>query len=163
MKKSALAMGMTLTASSITAILEGCSSAESKLDWQPKALSDDEARVIGAIAEVILPKTDTPGALELKVDRFVDIMMDVTYSREDIQQFSNELGEFSRKCKTDYGAGFEDCLQDQQVQVLKGLESSSEKFVPTIWGGNTREQEPLNFYRKLKSLIMLGYYSSEET
>ena len=34
--------------------------------------------------------------------------------------------------------------------------------MPTVCGGNTREQEPLSFYRKLKGLILLGYYSSED-
>ena len=42
------------------------------LAWTPAALDAEQARALDAAAELIVPKTDTPGAREAKVPQFVD-------------------------------------------------------------------------------------------
>ena len=159
-KKSAMAMGITLTAPSLTAILNSCSGS-APLGWTPKVFSDDQARTIAGVVDTILPKTDTPGALELMVDRFVDTMIDVGYSNEDKASFLEELSSFMTSCEDAYGNSFENCSPEEKNDILSEQEKSK-KFVRTVWGQNVRGQEPVTFYRKLKGLIMLGYYTSEE-
>ena len=162
LKKSALAMGVTLTGPSLTALLNSCSPSRASLDWTPKFFSVDQARAVAAIVDVILPKSDTAGALELGVDRFVDTMIDVGYKDDEKSVFKEELDTFLSECQKTNGNSFEDCLPEEKTALIADQEKNSVKYVRTVWGGNVKEQEPLNFYRKLKGLIMLGYYTSEE-
>ena len=162
LRKSAFAMGVTLSAPAITSILNSCSPSKAPLSWQPKVFNEEQARTIGAIADSILPKTDTPGALELMVDRFVDIMVDVGYASEEKATFIDELNVFIATSKKKYGNAFEDCSDEEKSEQLSAAEKSSGQYVGTVWGTNLAEQESLGFYRKLKGLILLGYYTSEE-
>jgi hypothetical protein len=39
---------------------------------------------------------------------------------------------------------------------------TSPKFAPKVWGTGVGPQEPVGFYRDLKSAVLYAYFSSEE-
>lgn len=155
-------MGVTLTAPALASLLNSCSPSKAPLSWQPKVFNEDQARVIGAVVDTILPKSDTPGALELMVDRFVDIMIDVGYSDEEKKTFSDDLDAFMEGCQQETGNSFDNSTPEEKAAQLSAQEKIAGNYVRTVWGSRTGDQEPLTFYRKLKGLIMSGYYTSEE-
>ena len=162
LKKSALGIGITLTGPAISTILNSCSPSRAPLSWKPKVLTENQARTIGSIADTILPKTDIPGALDLKLDRFVDVMISIAYSSEDKNQFTTELDVFMKECQSQYGGDFQDCSDDQKSEIIQDIERKSNKTTSQVWGKNIAEVQPIPFYRKLKGLIITGYYTSED-
>jgi len=47
-------------------------------------------------------------------------------------------------------------------KVLQAAEKNSGKFSPGVWGTAVGKQEPIGFYRSIKSMAIWAYFSSEE-
>lgn len=142
-KQASLILGGTLCHSLILGVLNGCE-ANVDVNWLPSALSDDQMSLIAEMAEVIIPTTDTPGAKAAKVDRFIHEMY-LAYM-----------------------------TQKEQKLLLKGLELLEEKDFGTIdteakYGivSHLANDMPIakgqgkSFFRLMKELTMLGYFTSE--
>ena len=54
-------------------MMQGCK-VDKAPDWTPSYLTPEEAEQVAAMAETILPKTDTPGAKDVFVDRYIDLV-----------------------------------------------------------------------------------------
>lgn len=161
LKKAALGAGIVLTPTALTVIMNSCSSKPS-INWTPKVFTQNQALTVRGLVDMIMPKTDTPGAIELNVDRFIDLLIDVTYDTYEKKEFTEELDNFQAKCLEKNNTLFQDCSLSEKQEILNELEANSGKFSSEIWGKPIEEQEPLNFYRKLKAMAITGYYSSEE-
>jgi hypothetical protein len=44
-------------------------------DWKPKFLDDHQDQTVLAVADILIPNTDTPGARAAQVDRFIDLLL----------------------------------------------------------------------------------------
>lgn len=125
LKRSSLILGYALTAGTATAILNGCK-AEPALDWKPKKLSTDQFNLVSEISEMIIPKTDTPGAKDAKVDRFIDSMLEA-YSPNENKLFLDGLKEFEKQAKKLHKKNFVDCSVEQRVEVMDAMVAGSKK------------------------------------
>lgn len=159
-KNTALLLGVTVSGSTLTAFLQSCQK-QSRLDWKPVFFSGEQADVVSEIAEAILPKTETPGAKDLHVDMFVDLMVKKTLSPEDQQHVMKGYDAFVNTCQQMFGKAFTKLKEDERLQVLKKVEARSNKFIPSVWGSPLGEQPPVDFYRRIKQFAMIGYYTSE--
>ncbi|MEL6941541.1 MAG: gluconate 2-dehydrogenase subunit 3 family protein, partial [Bacteroidota bacterium] len=70
--------GAALVSSSLFPLIQACKN-ESRLNWQPSFLSEEHAQLISALVDTILPRTDTPGGLDVKVDLFIDKVFSQLY------------------------------------------------------------------------------------
>ena len=86
LRKTALLMGAAVSASALTGILQGCKAAP-ELTYKPDFFTEDQARLISEVAEIIIPKTDTPGAKDAGVPGFIDQMLKECYKKEDQDEF----------------------------------------------------------------------------
>lgn len=162
LKHTSLILGYAISSSTIASILSSCKS-EPELDWQPEFFSVDQAKLITEMTECILPKTDMPGAKDLRLGHFVDKMIKAVFSPEDQRQLLAGLQEFEKSCQDTHRKSFVDCTTEQQEALLLKFEKLSPKLVPSIWGFPTDPiEQPISFYRTLKALTLLGYFSSEE-
>ncbi|NHF59493.1 gluconate 2-dehydrogenase subunit 3 family protein [Flavobacteriaceae bacterium TP-CH-4] len=161
LKKTGLLAGAAMVAPSFLSIFQSCKQ-ESRLDWQPMFFDENEAKTIAALVDVILPRTDTPGALDVKVDLFIDKVIAMTYVEEAQQAMRSEIATFNANCKQDFGTFFFDLDETDRVAVLEAAEKSSGKFNPGVWGTTVGEQEPIGFYRSMKSMAIWAYFTSEE-
>lgn len=160
-KRTALILGYAVSGSALSGVLNGCK-ADTHPDWTPEFFTSEQFQTIGAIAECILPKTDTPGAKDLFVDRFVDKMLKMSYAEADQQSFLEGMAAFEEDCKAMNGKAFAKCSAEQQTTTLKKYETQSAPVPPTVWGGQLGTFDPVPFYRQLKALVLLGYFTSEE-
>ena len=94
-------------------------------------LSAEQLARIAAIADAILPRTDTPSATDVGVPAFVDVIVSEQYSDQERAIFVANLG----------------ALDSAQ---LEAIEAQSD-----------RSQQPARTYWRLKGLIVHGYFTSE--
>lgn len=162
LKNTLLAMGYSITVPTVVSVFNSCNS-NSSITWKPLFLSPQQATVIAELAEIILPKTKTPGAKELHIDQFIDKMLHQTFSKEDQDLFLKGLGGFEQMAKDVNGKSFVDGSVEQRAKLLSKLESETEKTPPSVWGINLKKDAgPLPFYRQVKSLTLLGYFTAKE-
>lgn len=160
-KNTALLGGASLLTTSLFSLLQSCKS-EPRLSWQPVFLSTDHAQLISSLVDTILPKTDTPGGLDVKVDLFIDLVFSRLYDEAGQKAVMAEMDQFNEKCKLKFGKPFHELDADQRSAMLKEEEASSPKFNGSIWGTAVGEQKPVGFYRSFKSLAIWGYCTSQE-
>jgi len=161
LRKTGLMAGAALTAPSLLALLQSCSQTP-RLGWTPQFLNEDQAQFISSFVDIILPKTETPGALDVKTDMFLDLVYAKTYSPDAQAKIKAEIDQFNADCKKDYGKVFAELSKEDKSVCLKAHEANTAKFNRGVWGTAVGEQKPVAFYRQLKSQAMWGYFSSEE-
>ena len=86
-KRAGLLLGGVVFAPNILGVLNGCSATPG--DWTPTLFSNDQARIVTALADVILPADDSPAASELGVPEFIETMVKEVYNKEQRQEFLN--------------------------------------------------------------------------
>ncbi|MFL0682149.1 secreted protein [Algoriphagus aquaeductus] len=161
LKKSALALGAAAGAPTLLSLLQACANTD-RLSWTPEFLKEDQARFISAFVDFLLPKTETPGGLEVKADVFIDLMYARTYDEGGQKQVESDIEAFNADCKTKYGKVFADLSAADKAACFKDHEANSPKFPKKVWGGDVGPREPVGFYRGLKSSVLWAYFSSEE-
>ena len=154
LKRTAWIMGGAVSAPAIMGILKGCA-AKPTIDWTPVFLSSDQGVLVSQVAEIIIPKTDTPGAKDVGVPGFIDQILKECYSKEDQDKFLAELKAFDDDAKKEYGDPFIELDVEQQAAFVKKVHDAA---VNTEDVG-TPPQRP--FILTLKELTMLGYFTSE--
>ena len=79
--------GVTLS-STLISTLQSCSSIEK---YSPVYFSKTEFSLLSNIVDFLIPKTETPGALDMKVPQFIDIIISETYNNESKNNFFNKF------------------------------------------------------------------------
>ncbi|MDW3190898.1 MAG: gluconate 2-dehydrogenase subunit 3 family protein [Cytophagales bacterium] len=159
-QKTASLAGATALTPTLLSLLQSCQS-NPTMDWTPAILNKDQARLVSALVDTLLPKTDTPGALELKVDQFIDLVIVNIFDEDGQQGMLTQLDAFNAKCQQEKDDLFADLSAEDRAEVLRKEERESPKYNGKIWGTAVGEQEPVGFYRSFKSLALWGYFSSE--
>lgn len=150
----ALLLGTALSASTLAA-LEGCN---------PKgpenyALQAPETRsLLAEIAETIIPKTDTPGAKEAKVEDFIVTMLNDCYKPGDQQLALDGLKKIDAASQKQYKKPFIDITAEQRTALLTEVDKERVAYNKRE---NKKEGDPTHYFQILKELTMLGYYTSE--
>lgn len=115
-------------------------------------LADQERLDTDALAETIIPETDTPGAREAGVGDFIEFMLQEWYPAEDRERFVDGLASLHEYCNAQFGTRFAALDVAQQIDVVSTLmEGRSENFAD---GGKA-------FFEHAKQLTVFGYYTSE--
>ncbi len=162
LQRAALLLGGSLGSTAITGLLSGCRANPSP-GWQPEVLSATQAATLAAMLDHLLPKTSTPSATELLVDRFVDAMLKDYATDAERQTFLAGLDEAETNARARYGAAFAEIAPTARDEMFQAWEAAAPPAPPTIWGGQISDTvAPLTFYRHFKQLAVIGYYASEQ-
>ena len=161
LKKAGVLAGSAVAIPSFFSLLQSCKS-ENRLGWQPLFFTETEAKTIAAILDMILPRTDTPGALDVKSDIFIDKVIAKTYDEEAQAKMRTEIAAFNSECEKNFGNAFVELNPADREKVLQAAEKNSGKFSPGVWGTAVGKREPIGFYRSIKSMAIWAYFTSEE-
>ena len=161
LQKTGLFAGATILLPSMLSLFESCKT-ETRLDWKPLFFTDVEGKTISKLVDMILPRTDTPGALDVKSDIFIDKVIAKTYDKEGQDSLRAAIAAFNENCKENYGDIFINLNTEDSIKVLKEAEKISGKFGSGVWGAAVGPQESIGFYRSMKSMAIWAFMTSEE-
>ncbi len=118
--------------------------------------SKDEITLLDEVAETIIPRTDTPGAKDAAVGAFINVMVRDCYTDSDQKIFKTGLKTLQQECKEKYRADF------LKISAVKQKEFISEIHLQEIqYHNNKKEGDPTHYFRMLRELTVLGYFTSE--
>ena len=131
-----------------------------------RTLNSHQSATVTSIANLIIPRTETPGAADIGVNRFVDVILTEWYSDEERNRFLNGLADVDARTQASFGKKFIECSAVQQSEIMTALgEQMREEANAVRFGRRYRGSPPRpdkNFYYILRSLTMTAYYTSEE-
>lgn len=186
MQRVAFLMGGALSAPTMIAMLEGCTpntateAANSSFSFSP-----DYKNLVSEIAEIIIPKTSTPGAKDAGVGPFIEMMLKDCYTEAQQKHFKKGLDAVEESSKKQFGKKFLEATPEQQTALLKEFEQLSmketkeneqpKKIVDNETGlvkdpkdPDPKKSEktkqvppPVPFFKLMKELTLLGYFTSE--
>jgi gluconate 2-dehydrogenase gamma chain len=163
LKQVAFIMGGTISAPAIVGILSGCSpkhDAKSQLTWKPQFLNEAQAAVVTAVADIIIPRTSTPGASDAGVPAFIDVMLKDVYPTEDQQRFLSGLQEIDNEASKTQGKSFVELSQkDQEALVRKHHDAAVNAEREARATSRPDLKRP--FVLMTKELTMLGFFTSK--
>ena len=158
-KKTALLMGFAVSASTIAGVMNGCKADPKSIsgglnNWVPVFLTKAEGQLVAQITETILPKTDTPGAIDAAVYSFVDVYLKDNATAEDQTAFKNALAAFEQSCEKKFSKAFLECNEEEKIEFLKQEEALAVEKI-------NANPEAKTFWFNIKELTLLGYFTSE--
>ena len=198
--RTALLLGGTLAASNLSGVHGNAWARASAPGWRAETLSAEQSELVAAVAEHIIPATDTPGARAAGVHRFIDAILGDYYKAEERKRFLDGLATLDTRAQKEHGKTFLQSTAQQQLALLTAMDaesyppqrvlekaeplnserarmrdslarqsstgaSVSDPTRPSADGGGgeaaRREAERGWFFRRMKELTLLGYYTSE--
>jgi gluconate 2-dehydrogenase gamma chain len=112
--------------------------------WTPRTLSPAAGAQLAALADAIIPDTDTPGARAAGVHVFIDLLLADCMTAGERTAFVDGLAAFDATCRQAHGTGIEGATPSQRTALLVRAETQKSPFV-----------------QNLKSLTVFGYGSSK--
>ena len=132
-------------------------------------LSPARLRLLGAVADTMLPRTDTPGALAAKVPARLDAMLGHWASAATRDAIAGALTRIDEAARTAHGKGFAALPAIGRATLLTDHDKAALKPAPGAATANLSLFRALPEcvdpgYRALKGLVIeLYYYSPEAT
>jgi gluconate 2-dehydrogenase gamma chain len=190
LKRAAWILGGTVSAPTILGVLAGCRAEQTKT-FTPRSLTPDQRGTVEAIADIIIPETDTPGARAAGVDQFVDAMLTDYYPAKERDRFLAGLARVDARAQRQHSLPFARLSKEQQTAIVLDLDKTAfteppakavagapkpevrKTDVPVGPGtgadpreASTPEPDPddigrESFFRRMKELTVVGYYTSE--
>jgi Gluconate 2-dehydrogenase subunit 3 len=133
---------------------------------QLKILSAHQDATVAALAEMIIPQTETPGARATRVNEFINLIVADWYSDEDRTRFLAGLADLDVRTHALFGKDFVDVSGEQQAAIVRVLgEELAEQLQalaaePPGYRGEARAPES-NFYLMFRELTLTGYFTAE--
>lgn len=149
LKRAAALFGGGLTATQLSLLTS--SVAAMTEDSSPRFLNQEQFSMIKRIVDLIIPQTDTPGALGAGVHHFIDLMLAEWASPQRRARYVAGLEGIDRRARDAGADGFTAASSARQTTLLLALDKES--FSENVSDG---------FFSELKKMVLFGYYSSED-
>lgn len=158
LRQVAWLMGGAISAPAVLGVLQGCSAKQSA-DWKPLFLSEEQGAIVAELAELIIPRTDTPGAKDVGVPAFIDVMLKDVYPKDDQDRFLAGLQDFDDEAQRLHDEPFLKLSSEERFELVSRLHGSAaaeerESSLPPA-----RLERP--FILMMRELTLLGFFTSE--
>jgi hypothetical protein len=127
-------------------------------NWKAAFLNPQQNETLIVLSDVIIPATDTPGAKEALVNRFLDLMVSAQPA-EFQQQFVDALSFIDSESQRLFGDEFRRLTPEDQVALLSVWAYPKDS---SQWMQQEEKPDPGHqHFGLLKALIAAAYYGSE--
>lgn len=137
-----------------------------KAQASPGTLNAHQRATVTLMAELILPKTDTPGATDVGAVDFIDLILTEWYDEAERSIFLAGLADVDVRSQALFGKAFVASSLAQQTDIMTGLGErmleESTRLRDARPGARAAVVEPdRNFYYMLRRWTLTAYYTSE--
>lgn len=151
LKQLALACGLALSASSLSALAASFSAPTDFSRSKKTLLTAKQLELVRTLGDIIIPATDTPGAVAAGVHDFINHYTAYCASSAEQQQLLATLARIESAAHDEFKTAFTALTNAQQLQLLNAMEQAQNGF-------NQADRKGL---KQLKALVVFGYYTSE--
>jgi len=141
--RAAFFLGAALSPSIVAGVLRAQTAPAGR-----RYLDASQFPTVAAAAERILPKTDTPGAIDVGVPAFIDLMYGEFLTGDERFLFATGVKDIEAAARARHGQAFTTLAAAAQDDVLKSIAQASQGRDKT-------------FFALLKELTVTGYFTSE--
>jgi hypothetical protein len=130
--------------------------------WKPVFLNEHQNGTLITLSDVIIPGTNSPGAKDALVNRFLDLLLSVQPA-EFQKQFTDALTFIDAESQKQVGKDFCGLTRDDQVWLLTPWAFARQPSHWTARNATNAEAPDLGqqHFETLKALIASAYYGSE--
>jgi hypothetical protein len=132
----------------------GLLEALARVGSEPDGWTSDQLALLDEVAETILPETKTPGARAAGVGPYVALMVEDAYDPDEQRIFREGLRTIDRGCTETYGHAFLSATPSERLALLERIDREQYEIMQT-------QEEPVHYFRMMKELVLLGYFTSE--
>ena len=129
-----------------------------------RTLSREQDAAVSCIAEILLPRTDTVGATDVGVNRFIDLLLSESMRERERGRFLEGLAAIDARCRSLYGAPVASARGSDQEALIYALDQQLPARPASRSEQATLDQQPLSAergYELLKHLVVFAYFTSE--
>jgi hypothetical protein len=149
-------------------LLAACRAVHASVAETPalKALSPHQDSTVTAMAELLIPRTETPGAKDTCVNLFIDRIVADWYSDEERAVFLAGLADVDSRAQSLFQKNFVDSSLAQQAEILRSLGDELAQSVEAVannprWERGSAPEPENNFYLRFRGLTVTGFFTSE--
>jgi len=143
-------IGAAIASGGSAAFLGGCK-AETKPDWTPSGMTLDQSDLVAEMAEMIIPKTDTPGAKDALVHRYIDNAVHKFFTPEEKTLFTEALTKVESMSSDMNGKSFVKTDNAGRVKVMDALVAESQ----------SHKGEDPHIFDAMVNMVKEGFFTSE--
>jgi Gluconate 2-dehydrogenase subunit 3 len=118
----------------------------------PGALTSEQTQMIALIADTILPRSDTPGATDVGVPAWIDLVIAEYFSEARRAAFLAELSAIDQLAVSTSGASLIGLKHHDLMKVMSSLDAATGSKSLTL---------AQRGYVQLKELVIHGYFTSK--
>jgi len=155
---SATSMGWALSEAQQTYL----ANAVDFVDREVNYFTPEQRELVAAIAETIIPRTETPGAIDARVPRYIEIMVAEWLNVEERAIFNQGLARLAKETEQKFGRTFSELDTQSQTEILEDLEDDASD---SSWYdiGNVRRDfvSDIPFICQIKEFTVWGFFTSQ--
>lgn len=153
-REAITAVGWMLGGTLVSAdLLVACTSRPAKVN---DLFDQDQVAFLDEVGETILPATSTPGAKAANVGAFMAVMVLDCYTPEDQKVFLNGLKKLDEASEKKFGKKFMKLDASKRTALLTAIDAEQKEYM-----GSKEPDQPSHYFRMMKELTMLGFFTSE--
>jgi hypothetical protein len=129
-----------------------------------RTLSAAQDAAVSCIAEILLPRTETVGAADVGVNRFIDLLLTESMLERDRDRFLAGLAAIDARSRSLHGAPVASARRQDQEALIRSLDQALPARAPTRAERAALDRQPVTAergYELLKRLVIFAYFTSE--
>ena len=150
----ALLLGGTIVGAEF--FISGCKPKTANIKDVPGLFETDNVAWLNEVAETILPQTGTPGAKAANVGAFMGVMVRDCYTAADQKIFLDGIKKLEAVSRKKFSKAFIELEAKDRTALLTDLDKEQKAYAKT-----KKETDPNHYFRMIKELTLLGYFTSE--
>jgi len=133
--------------------LAGCKNKDARVGM---VFSPDDISFLNEVAETIIPKTNTPGAKDAEVGKFMTVMVNDCYEETNQKIFHEGMKKLDEACSKMHGHSFMKADAGHRKELLTALDKEAKDYMK-----NKKKEDPGHYFSMMKQLTLLGFFTSK--